>query len=140
MRHGPSKCGCFPFCGRHAGKRIEFALSPQSTADDEADCQGYEASFWEDLPAIITVYRGCARTHVAGLSWTISREVAEKFATGHRDIRVLDPVIASAQIGKENILGTFDGRDEAEILLDPASLAELQIEAFTSAQPSWEKT
>jgi non-ribosomal peptide synthetase component F len=45
--------------------------------------------------------------------------VAEGFARGHRGIVVSDPVIATAQVYKRDILAIFIERKESEVLIDP---------------------
>jgi len=77
------------------------------------------------LPATITVHRGCSRSRVAGVSWTIDEAVAAGFARGHRRIRVPDPVIASGQIGREHVFALVEDRQERELILDPEKVTDL---------------
>jgi len=64
--------------------------------DDEAK------GIFGGLPGTITVYRGCDRRFVGGVSWSTEREVAEFFATGGRYGRPDDPVIVTATIQKSS--------------------------------------
>ena len=75
----------------------------------------------DDAP--VTVYRGCPRNRVRSLSWSLCREVAEKFARGHRGIPVPDAVIATATIRGRDILFATDARDEREVLVDYRNLS-----------------
>jgi hypothetical protein len=88
-----------------------------------------KGNFFQSLPDQITVYRGASRQRIGGLSWTTSKIVAWGFAYGHRGIRVLDPVIATATINKTNILWATDQLSEREVLGVPR---DIKIEAFPS--------
>jgi hypothetical protein len=79
----------------------------------------------------LTIYRGGTRSRVRGLSWTTSRAVAEKFAHGHRGIRVPDPVIAEAVVEQAAVFLAIDGRNESEVLIDPRRLRKLKVHAYT---------
>jgi hypothetical protein len=46
----------------------------------------------------LTVWRGCDRDRVLGLSWTTDRKIAQGFARGHRGIRYPNPVVAYAEV------------------------------------------
>lgn len=75
----------------------------------------------EALPDTIHVYRG-ARTgfNEDGLSWTLSRDRAQWFAL--RGVREDDdePVVIHGRVQKEDVVGYFSGRNEAEIVVaDP---------------------
>jgi hypothetical protein len=67
----------------------------------------------------VKVYRGTSRVRAAGISWTTSKDVAEAFARGHHGIVVPDPVIATAQVDKRDILAILVERKESEVLIDP---------------------
>lgn len=87
-----------------------------------------EGRAWFDgLPDPVPVLRGCSRQRVKGMSWTVERAVAERFAQGHRGIRVPSPIIASALVPKTAIFGVYVERQEAEIVLDPGALIELTV-------------
>jgi hypothetical protein len=47
------------------------------------------ARFFDGLPGIVQVWRGCASYRVRGLSWTIDESVARRFASGMRSIAKL---------------------------------------------------
>jgi hypothetical protein len=83
--------------------------------------------FREALSAAVTVYRGCSRSRVDGISWTIDRSVADNFARGHRFIPVPDPVIATGTIARDLILAVFIERNEKELLIDPRDLKDRAI-------------
>ena len=78
-----------------------------------------QRQFFETLPPLVRVFRGCARLRVRGIAWTVDRAVAEDFARGHRGIRVPEPVVASALIPKEHIFFVTDERQEKEVVLNP---------------------
>jgi hypothetical protein len=91
-----------------------------------------EQKVFDALPERVPVFRGCSRERTMGLSWTTERRVAERFAHGHRGIRVPDPVIATGLIAKADILVTNSNRKEHEVLLDPDRLQELEVEPVGS--------
>ena len=78
-----------------------------------------QRQFFETLPPLVRVFRGCARLRVRGIAWTVDRAVAEDFARGHRGIRVPEPVVASALIPKEHIFFVTNERQEKEVVLKP---------------------
>jgi hypothetical protein len=78
-----------------------------------------DAAWFASLPPRLKVYRGCSAERIAGLSWTVNRAVAESFTEGHRGIDVPNPVIVSATIRKNQVLFATNGREEAEVLIDP---------------------
>jgi hypothetical protein len=78
--------------------------------------------FFDKLPPTVTVYRGCSSDRIRGISWTTDLSVAERFARGHRGIKVPDPVVVKAQIPKDAIFTVFVERNESEIVLDPEQL------------------
>lgn len=81
-------------------------------------------TFLRTLLPVVTVYRGCSRQRVNGISWTLDRSVAETFARGHRGIAVPDPVIVTGTIARDRILAVFTERNEREVLLDPRDLKD----------------
>jgi len=92
--------------------------------------------FFDGLPANVPVFRGCSRPRVLGVAWTTDRTVAERFARGHRSIRVPEPVIASAIVPKERIFFVTDDRSEKEVVLNPRRLRSLKIRPYRSTANS----
>ena len=86
-----------------------------------------QRQFLDQLPSVVIVHRGCSNARVAGISWTTDEDVARNFATGHRGLRIPDPVVATGSIRKEHIFAVFTNRCESEVLLDPDRLERLQI-------------
>src|SRR5262249_21201328 len=68
-------------------------------------------SFYEALPDLVPIWRGCEAGRERGLHWTIRRAVAEDFARGKR-CRNRNPTLVSAKIPKQHILAVFVSRDE----------------------------
>jgi hypothetical protein len=77
---------------------------------------------------VLTIWRGCSRERMRGLSWTMSDRVAQQFARGHRNIPVPNPIVVRAEIAREHIFGFFDDREENEVLLDPDKLTQIEDE------------
>jgi len=81
---------------------------------------------YAELEDPVTIYRGVRSDkdkHIKNLSWTLDREKAEWFA--HRFDR--DGTVYEAQIEKKHILALFNGRNEAEVVVDPKHLQNLSI-------------
>ncbi|WP_409188491.1 hypothetical protein [Bradyrhizobium sp. RDM4] len=70
----------------------------------------------------ITVYRGCSRERIRGLSWTTNAKIAQEFARGHRGIGVPDPVVVKAKVRKSNVITVISNREEEEVILNPLHL------------------
>lgn len=86
--------------------------------DDEA------RKFFDALPPIAVVYRGCDAGRERGLSWTTDFGAAEEFASGRRRTHQR-PTLVRAEIPKKHIFGVMIERDEAGIVLDPRRLRGL---------------
>jgi hypothetical protein len=80
----------------------------------------------------LVVFRGCARRRVRGLSWTLDRAVAEKFASKLRGDILPDRVVVSAHIRPSNIFLYLEERKEREVLLDPERLTKLEITPWSA--------
>ncbi len=77
-----------------------------------------ERATWHDLPAVVTVYRGCSDINMDGLSWSLCPEVATRFPTlgrytppaGHR------PLLVTGRVAKSSIAAVKLDRSEQEII------------------------
>ena len=70
---------------------------------------------YENLPDTFTVYRGLQENaQEDGLSWTLSKDVAEWFASRFEN----DGEIIERKIYKSEVIAYFNDRDEEEIVLD----------------------
>ena len=85
-----------------------------------------ERTFYDSLPDVVPVWRGCERGRERGLSWTTDPAVASGFATGRRCFNK-EPTILTAEIPKPHIFAVFTDRNESEIVLDPRRLRKLQL-------------
>jgi len=84
--------------------------------------------FYDRLPDLVTVFRGCGRRRVRGLPWTTDRAVAAKFSRGGRFPQPPDPVIACAEIAKADLFFVLADRKESEVILDPYSIKRLRLD------------
>lgn len=83
-------------------------------------------AFFDPLPETVRIYRGCSQRRIRGLSWTTRREVAERFARGHRNIEVPQPVIARALIDKtKGVFTAIADRGEGELIVLPRLLEQV---------------
>ena len=103
---------------------VSELVSMFQSADPIALMEQDEYIQFKALEDTVTVYRGVTlynAENVKALSWTLNRETAEWFA--HRFDG--DGKVYEAQIDKAHILAVFNGRNEAEIIVDPQYLTEL---------------
>lgn len=76
-----------------------------------------ELDAYNALPDVVTVYRGCYRTNKWGLSWSLSKEVANEFPSYRRYCRPGEqPLLVTAKALKKNIIAVKLDRDESEII------------------------
>ena len=80
-----------------------------------------EYAKFRNLGDTVTIYRGVTSynaKNVKALSWTLDEKVAESFAYRYGE----EGIVYEAQISKEHIYAYFDGRSEAEVIVDPKHL------------------
>ena len=83
-----------------------------------------EYAKYEKLDDTITIYRGVTsynEKNKKALSWTLDVKVAEWFAKRYGQ----EGTVYKAQINKEYIYALFDGRAEAEVIVDPKHLKNI---------------
>jgi len=85
-----------------------------------------QATFYNALPDVITVFRGCSKERIRGMSWTTDVAVAEEFARGHRGMSPSNHAVAQARIPKSEIFTVLVHREEREIVLNPSELSEIK--------------
>ncbi len=79
----------------------------------------------DELENKVTIYRGVTSyngKNVKALSWTLSEEKAEWFATRFDE----EGTVYKAEIDKTHILAYFSGRGEAEVVVEPKYLENIQ--------------
>lgn len=86
------------------------------TWSPEVMAQG-DRTFYEALPANLTIYRGQDASAPLGLAWTLDREVALSFARGHRGMCNALPLLLTVTVKKEDVALAFSDRGESEIVL-----------------------
>lgn len=74
-----------------------------------------ELAAYEALPENLTVYRGCGAVNIRGASWSLSRDVAEKFPTLSR-YRQARPLLVTARVSRRRVLAVKLDRDELEVV------------------------
>lgn len=78
---------------------------------DEDDRAAYD-----QLPEVINVYRGCYDFNRDGLSWTLSKDVAERFTTLLRYCQPdHEPLLLTGRVNKADVVMKVD-REEQEII------------------------
>ena len=79
---------------------------------------------FECLPETLTIYRGCNSHSKHGLSWTLDKAVAERFAerrhafwfTKKGKAKFVKPQVIERVIHKSEAVAYFSGRQESEII------------------------
>lgn len=92
---------------------------PNILMDDE------ERSRLQSLEDPVTVYRGVTSynaKNVKALSWTLDENVAQWFAHRYGE----QGTVYQAQIRKGDIYAIFTGRNESEVIVDPAQLVNIE--------------
>jgi hypothetical protein len=74
-----------------------------------------EQAAFDSLPERVLAYRGCGIQNRFGLSWTLSREVAEKFPRLNRYMQAM-PLLITAEIPKKRIIALKLDREEFELI------------------------
>jgi hypothetical protein len=129
----PAFLEAWSFCDATWPYRSEILRAMKDAGSSLAFLQLAQRQFFDTLPPLVQVFRGCSAPRVRGIAWSMERSVAEGFARGHRFIRVPEPVVASAVIPREHIFFVTDERDEKEIVLDPRRLRQVIVEPFLGA-------
>jgi hypothetical protein len=111
-----------PWAGRRViADRLRDALREVGLRD----LLGSDArAFYDSLPALIAVYRGCEKGRERGLHWTTDRAVAERFASGQRCFNRF-PTLVRAVIPKQHVFAVFADREEIEVVVDPKRLRKI---------------
>lgn len=95
--------------------------------------EGDKAAF-ERLPGELTIYRGYQRgKHRSGISWTLSKTVALWFA--NRWPGEGQPMVVRGIGDKADVLGYTNGRQEEEIIIDPANVRGFRAQAVGETLP-----
>jgi len=78
-----------------------------------------EMELFEALPEIVTIYRGCSAVNMLGLSWTLSKAVAEEITTLNRYAppQNLPSMVITTAISKDLIIALKTCRDEDEVII-----------------------
>lgn len=80
-----------------------------------------DKALFDSLPDYITIFRGCSAINMSGMSWSLSREIAEKIPTLNRykPPQNYPVIIMESVISKHDILSIKTDRQEQEVVLYP---------------------
>lgn len=78
----------------------------------------------------LTAYRGqMSDTDIMGVSWSLSKDIAEKFARGAAlRINVLGGSLITARVPRAAVIAYISGRNEEEIIVNPVDVEIVQVE------------
>ena len=84
-----------------------------------------ELEVYNNLPDMVTIYRGVRdKKWFRGLSWTLSYEQAEWFATRFDSET---SIVYEVTLPKKEIITFINDRNEDEIIIDPYNLKKYEI-------------
>lgn len=86
-----------------------------------------EQQVYSQFKDVVEVYRGSSPENLEGYSWTLSKQVAEQFAARSY---AGNPLISYSAVDPEDIHAYFNGRDEQEIIINPAAMDSRVITAY----------
>ena len=99
---------------------------------DAMDAEGQ--ALFATLPDVVTVFRGCYKTNVRGLSWSLNRAVAEHFPTLMRYRRPgRTPLLITGGIRRSQTAFVRTDRNEAEVIAPWRSVRVVSIEPLRGA-------
>jgi hypothetical protein len=77
-----------------------------------------------------TIYRGQDNDveWEIGLSWSLSKEIATKFANGAATRSFQDGYLATARVERSHIMAYISGRNEEELIIDPTCVKGIDWE------------
>ncbi|MFC5647521.1 hypothetical protein, partial [Kitasatospora cinereorecta] len=76
--------------------------------------QDYKA--WQELPETVTAYRGYDASHTGeGLSWSLNRDIAERFANRCNG----EPVVIEREFKRSDIIAYLGFGKEDELIINP---------------------
>lgn len=78
------------------------------------------------LPDEFPIYRGFLGQRGKGMSWTLEESQAEWFAHRFAMGESKQPRLAEGIVAKKHVLAYFDGRNEKEIVVDPAKVRSVK--------------
>ena len=115
----PGTCGSWPY-------QPKLLKMLRHHADQEPAIHYMQPAaihFFDELPPVVTAFRGCDRDRVLGLSWSPSLRVADAYANAEH---LSDPVLATAKIRRSAFFAVCI-EENCEIIVDPKYLRQLQL-------------
>lgn len=106
-------------------RRIRSLLTTKRRGSSHQMMDEEEQRAFDELPSLITIYRGCMSKNQRGFSWTLSRDRAVWFA---KRFDRTGPRVVSALIAKRDVLALLLGRGEQEVLCVPEHANAFAVE------------
>lgn len=93
-------------------------------ADKESLMYESERCFYNSLPDEVVIYRGAkSKEGASGTSWSVDVDIAHKFARRFST----NGFVFKAKVKKSDILAYFDRREEAEVIVNPEKISEIEL-------------
>ena len=83
------------------------------------------------LPNQFPIYRGFLGKRGNGMSWTLDESKAEWFAHRFAIGESKQPRLAKGIVAKKHVLAYFEGRNEKEIVVDPANVRSVKTRVLS---------
>lgn len=87
----------------------------------------------------LTPARGCYASNKRGLSWSLKREVAERFPFVNRYRQTEGrPLLIKASVSKKSVIASKIDRDEAEIIANDVRIISIATAKDPQGQFAWD--
>lgn len=107
----------FDNVSEHLGTLQDFIAMTADAGPVMQMMNAAERKAFESLPDTLTIYRGCYALNKYGASWSLDRDVAERFPLLLRYRRDGRPLLIKATIEKQNITALKLDRRENELVI-----------------------
>ena len=98
-------------------------LMPRRTAHEMMEPDEYQQ--FEQLPNLVTIYRGCSRENIDGACYSLNIETAKSFVRLNR-YQVEHPILVTATVYKHEVIALKNDREEHEIITFDANIIHIE--------------
>jgi hypothetical protein len=117
-------------------KHIEAIKAVVGTSRPWPIVTNAESETFYALPSTLRLYRGYYEPDKrAGISWSLSRRVADGFAHGPYPPPPMPPMVVTGKCLRSKVLVYSNSRDEQELIVDPFDVRELKNIKVRPAPP-----
>lgn len=114
----------FAYAGQIQSELIHFLKLGPSVRRQYMNAE--DRGFYDDLPDMVTAWRGCCKENLTGSSYSLSKKRATWFALRHCPEGTL-PLLLHIEEPKELVLYASDGRGEREVVFLLDEMPKLEV-------------